>query len=170
VDRVPYTLWAEQGYLELTQGKVIKLPPIAQKMAWVADNFDLRSIAYDNYRHRELQDDLLDLGIELPMVEHPQGFRRSGDSELWMPTSVQEIENAIIEERLKVCANPLLRYNVAQTVIRYDPAGTDNKIFDKRKSRARIDGIVASAMAVGAAAVRQEPVFGVPLQDILETA
>ena len=104
------------------------------------------------------------------MVEHPQGFRRSGDSELWMPTSVQEIENAIIEERLKVCANPLLRYNVAQTVIRYDPAGTDNKIFDKRKSRARIDGIVASAMAVGAAAVRQEPVFGVPLQDILETA
>lgn len=164
----PYHQWVDEGYLNVTRGQVIKLPPIAQKMGSAADRFDLQAIVYDNYRHRELVDDLLDLGIELPMAEHPQGFRRTKDSPLWMPTSVQELENAITEGRLRVCYNPLLRWNAASTVIREDPAGTDNKIFDKRKSRARIDGVVALAMAVGAAAGRHVPVYPVSLESIVE--
>jgi phage terminase large subunit-like protein len=171
-DRVPYDLFAKSGYLRLTEGRVIKLPPIAQRMAEIRDHVDLQGVAYDRYRHRELADDLLDLGIELPMVEHPQGFRRLGklswtgeeppkdengkplDNPLWMPSSVQELENAIIECRIRVCINLLLRSNAASVVIRLDPAGTDNRIFDKRKSTGRIDGIVALAMAVGLAKVR----------------
>ena len=167
-DRVPYDRWAADGHLVLTPGKVIRLEPIAEHMASCANQFDLRSIGYDNYRHRELVDDMLDLGIELPMSEHPQGFRRVKDNPLWMPNSVQEIENRIIEGKVRFCFNPVLRYNVQQTVIREDPAGTDNKIFDKRKSRARIDGIVAAAMAVGTAIARPEPVFPVSLNRILE--
>ena len=167
-DSVPYDQLHQNGHLELTEGKVIKLPPIAKKMAEIANRFDLKAIGYDNYRHRELADDLLDLGIELPMIEHPQGFRRAGDNPLWMPSSVQELESAIIEGRIRFNVNPLLRYNVSHTVIRQDPAGTDNKIFDKRKSRSRIDGIVALAMAVGTAKNRVKPVFPVDLSRILE--
>lgn len=150
-DRVPYDLWHKNGYLRLTEGKVIKLAPIAQRMAEIGDQHDLQAIAYDRYRHRELHDNLLDLGIELPMIEHPQGFRRAGENPLWMPSSFQALENAITEGRIRVAVNPLLRWNVASAVIRNDPAGTDNRIFDKRKSRARIDGVVALAMALGAA-------------------
>jgi len=167
-DRRPYDLWAKNGHLELTEGKVIKLPPIGRKMAECQDRFDLQCVVYDNYRHRELVDDLLDIGIELPMAEHPQGFRRTKDNPLWMPNSVQELENAVTEGRLRVCFNPLLRWNAASAVVREDPAGTDNRIFDKRKSRARIDGIVALAMGVGAAAGRQVPVYPVPLEQIVE--
>lgn len=167
-DRRPYDLWAKNGYLELTQGKVIKLKPIGQKLADFQDRFDLQAVVYDNYRHRELVDDLTDLGIDLPMSEHPQGFRRTKGNPLWMPTSVQTLENAITEGRLRVCFNPLLRWNAASAVIREDPAGTDNRIFDKRKSRARIDGIVALAMGVGAADTRQVPVFPVSIEDIVE--
>ena len=50
----------------------------------------------------------------------------------------------------------MLRWNVASTVVRPDPAGTDNHIFDKRKSTARIDGVVALAMGVGAAAAKPD--------------
>ena len=167
-DHRPYDLWHKDGHLYLTEGRVIKLPPIAQKMAECADRFDLQGIVYDNYRHRELEDDLLDLGIELPMAEHPQGFRRTLDNVLWMPNSVQELENSITEKRLRVCRNPLLRWNVASTVIRQDPAGTDNKIFDKRKSRARIDGVVALAMGVGASVARKVEVFPVDQLSIIE--
>lgn len=167
-DRVPYDRWVNGGHLNLTEGEVIKLAPIAKKMAELQNRFRIGSIAYDNYRHKELEDNLLDEGIELPMVEHPQGFRRQTGCDLWMPNSVQELENAIIEGRLSVNENPLLRYNVMQTVIRPDPAGTDNKIFDKRKSRARIDGCVALAMAMGLAASRHESVFPVPVENILE--
>lgn len=167
-DRVPYDVWAKDGFLHLTAGRVIKLEPVAQFMADLSDRFDIRAIAYDNYRHRELEDHMLDLGIELPMIEHPQGFRRTENSRLWMPNSVQDLENGIIEARFRFKVNPLLRYNVAQAVVREDPAGTDNRIFDKKKSRARIDGIVACAMAVGAAVAREEPVFSVSLASLME--
>lgn len=170
-DRVPYDQWAKDGHLLLTEGKVIKLGPIGQKMAEIADMCDLKTVAYDNYRHKELADDLLDLGIELPMIEHPQGFRRakrvvngkSEDSPLWMPNSVQEFENAIAEGRIRVCVNRVLRWNVSSVVVRQDPAGTDNRIFDKRKSRGRIDGLVALAQAVGVAIAKpdDEPAFQV---------
>lgn len=155
-DGAPYDLWAKDGFLSLTDGKVIKLAPIAELMASIAERFDLRTVAYDAYRHRELADDLADLGLNLPMVEHPQGFRRKGDSPLWMPNSVQLLENAITEGRLKVNRNPVLRWNALSAVIRPDPAGTDNRVFDKRRSRARIDGVVALAMAIGAAATKRK--------------
>lgn len=150
-DRVPYDVWARQGYLTLTEGSVIKLSPIAEVLAEIASRFSLQSVAYDRYRHRELAMHLSDEGLDIPMQEHPQGFRRQGDNPLWMPSSVQELENAIIEGRLRVHVNPVLRWNVSSVVIRHDPAGTDNRIFDKRKSTGRIDGVVALAMAVGAA-------------------
>ncbi|MCE5334360.1 MAG: terminase large subunit [Desulfobacteraceae bacterium] len=169
-DKAPYDMWAKNGYLRITEGVVIKLAPLAQRMAEVSDHVQLQGIAYDHYRHKELANEMLDLGIELPMIEHPQGFRRVGklnssgswevptgddgkpiENPLWMPSSVQELENAIVEERIRVCLNPVLRWNASSVVIRQDPAGTDNKIFDKSKSISRIDGIVALAMAVGLA-------------------
>lgn len=158
-DGLPYDLLAKDGHLYLTEGMVIKLAPIAQKMAEAKDRFNLQVVVYDNYRHRELADDLIDLGVEVPMSEHPQGFRRAPNSALWMPNSLQALENAVVEGRLRVCTNRLLRANVASAVTRQDPAGTDNRIFDKRKSRNRIDGLVALAMGVGAAAARQVAVF-----------
>lgn len=150
-DRVPYDVWAKNGYLELTPGKVIKLEPIARRIGEIAERFDLEVVAYDAYRHRELVDDLDDLGLILPMVEHPQGFRRTKGNPLWMPNSVQGYENAIVEARIDIDRNPVTRWNAANVVVREDPAGTDNKIFDKRKSTGRIDGMVAIAQAIGAA-------------------
>ena len=161
-DKVPYDVWARQGHLILTEGSVIKLRPIADVMAGVMSRFALQTVAYDRYRHRELQTQLSDDGLDIPMQEHPQGFRRNGENPLWMPSSVQKLENAIIESRLRVNINPVLRWNVSSTVIRQDPAGTDNKVFDKRKSRGRIDGVVALAQAIGAAALTQ--VTGDPVE------
>jgi phage terminase large subunit-like protein len=168
-DKRPYDAWANVGDLKLTEGLVIKLDPIAQDMGQDADDFDLEAIAYDAYRHRELADNCSDQGIVLPFIEHPQGFRRAPmkdangepvidpktgkrmENPLWMPNSVQELENMIFEGRLRVKVNRVLRWNVASTVIREDPAGTDNKIFDKRRATGRIDGVVALAQAIGAA-------------------
>lgn len=175
-DRVRYDVWSQQGHLSLTEGKVIKLAPIAQAMGDDQDEFDLQSVAYDRYRHKELEERLGDQGYTLPMREHPQGFRRANEKDpatgksvenpLWMPSSCQELENAIIEGRLRVRVNPVLRWNVASAVIRQDPAGTDNWIFDKRKATGRIDGLVALAMAIGAAKARKRTIRVVsPFED-----
>lgn len=176
-DSVDYALWARQGFLNLTEGRVIKLLPIAERIADIAANFDLQVLAYDRYRHRELADEMADMGIVVPMLEHPQGFRRGGalrdedgnlikddngnniENPLWMPSSVQKLENAIVEHRIEIAHNPMLTWNVASVVVRDDPAGTGNRIFDKRRATGRIDGAVALAMAVGAAASAPEPSY-----------
>lgn len=161
-DRVRYDLWAESGDIDLTEGKVIKLAPIADMLARAQQDFDLQAVAYDRYRLKELGDMLTDQGVTLPLIEHPQGFRRSTttnpndprqkvDNPLWMPNSCQEIENAIIETRIRIQPNPALTWNVASAVVREDPAGTENFIFDKRRATGRIDGLVSLAMGVGAA-------------------
>ena len=168
-DRVRYDVWADQGYLNLTDGKVIHLAPVADALAADQDRYDLKAVAYDAYRHKQLVRELDDEGIVLPMIEHPQGFRRAKlydqagnpvkdpttgkamDNPLWMPGSVQELENAIIEGRIRFQVNPVLRWNVGGVVVREDPSGVGNKIFDKRKSTVRIDGIVATAMSVASA-------------------
>lgn len=169
-DRVPYRDWANQGHLITTPGKVIKLPKVARKLGEIQTKFQFLELAYDKYRQRELDEDLQDEGISLNMIEHPQGFRRDKNSPLWMPESVETLENMITEGELVVNTNPLLRYNVASAVVRPDPAGTDGRILDKRKSRARIDGAVALAMGVGIAKVRHDSskrVLPVNVEDIL---
>ena len=146
---------------------MIRLEPVALRMAYVADCVNLMGIAYDRYRHRELAQDLSDMGIDLPMIEHPQGFRRmprasdgKGDfikgedgkpieNPLWMPTSAQELENLIVEQKIRIAFNPLLYYNASCVVLRHDPSGVGNFIFNKDKSKGRIDGVVALAMGVG---------------------
>lgn len=166
-DRQPYDVFEKNGYLITTPGQVIKLPSIAKKLGEIQNKFNLVELAYDRYRHRELSEELSNEGVDIRMIEHPQGFRRDNNSPLWMPESVERLENAIIEDEMVVCFNPLLRYNVASAVIRPDPAGTDNRILDKKKSRSRIDGAVALAMATGLAKIRtnsKKKVFPVDLE------
>lgn len=174
-DRVPYVQWIEQGLIHGVPGKVIRKEHIAARMAEVTGQFDLRWVAYDRYAHKALEDEMIEQGVRAPWIEHPQGFRRGGhmpfpqfkapdggkvDNPLWMPESVKLLEARVIEKTLRVQPSPVTRWQVSSVVIRQDPAGTGNRIFDKRKAVGRIDGIVALAQAVGAAEMR------LPLMDL----
>jgi phage terminase large subunit-like protein len=90
---------------------------------------------------------------------------------LWMPRSIELLEAAVfarspaaMEARaeaaatddhapapaskpLRVLWNPCLNWNSGSAVPEFDPK--NNRIFSKRKSRGRIDGIVALAMGIG---------------------
>lgn len=166
VDRVPYVKWIDQGLIHGVPGKVIRKEHIASRIAQATDQFDVQWAAFDKYRHKELEAEMDELGLDVPWIEHPQGFRRGGqldiigpdgkkiDNPLWMPSSVDQLETRVIEKTLEVQASEVTRWQVSSVVIRPDPAGTGNRVFDKRKAVGRIDGIVALAMAVGAAEMK----------------
>lgn len=167
-DGFDYPLYVKQGHIFATEGKVIKLDHVALRIQWAMDNLKVLAMAYDNYRHKELAVELDELGVNPPLVEHPQGFRRGRPLEnikdkdgkpmenpLWMPGSFTLTENAVIEGRLRVAINPVTRANVASVAVRDDPSGVGNRVFDKKKATGHIDGIVALAMAMGAAAIRR---------------
>ena len=67
-----------------------------------------------------------------------------------MAPAIKELERAIIGRRFRHGGNPVLRWNFDNIAVETDKAG--NKSFHKGRSKDRIDGAVAAAMAVGRAA------------------
>lgn len=169
IDHQPYPLWLRQGVIHGTTGKVIRLEHIGARIAEAMEQFDIQWIAYDKYRHKNLEDEMAELGLHAPWIEHPQGFRRAGqlpfpqfrdddgkpaDNPLWMPQSVVQLESRILERTIRIQTAHITRSHVAAVVPRPNPAGTGDRVFDKSKSVGRIDGIVSLAMATGAAEMK----------------
>ena len=154
-DRVPFDVWSREGWVNLVPGKTIDYAPMAERLAQLHAALDVRAVVFDRYRMSYLRDELDRLGVDLPLIEHPQGFNRPKDSALWMPQSITDLEAAILAERIKIARNPVLTWNAASAVVDIDRHGS--RIFAKRKSLARIDGVVALAMAVGAATANLTP-------------
>lgn len=168
-DGVPYTVWIRNGLIRGVAGSVIRKEHIGARLAFVLAMLNVKAVAYDNYAHKALEEEMSELGVEAPWIEHPQGFRRAGklvdrfgqpllgrdgkqiDNPLWMPESVKLLEEDLIETRLGIQPSPVTRWQVSSAAIREDPAGTGNRVFNKRKSTGRIDGLVALAQALGAA-------------------
>jgi phage terminase large subunit-like protein len=80
----------------------------------------------------------------LTMVECGQGFRS-------MSEPSKKFEELIVAKQLRHGGHPVLRWMVSNVAKREDPAG--NIKPDKAASSDRIDGVVASIMALGRAIV-----------------
>ena len=160
-DRVPYDVWVEQGAVVATPGRAVDYDFVAQRLSELQAELGLHRVAYDTYRIKYLETALGHVGAtDLLLAPHGQGYYRSKDSDLWMPRSVELLEDLLAKRRLRVLANPALGFAAASAVHVADPKG--NRIYDKRQSTGRIDGIVALAMAVGAAlgsATGREPEY-----------
>jgi phage terminase large subunit-like protein len=159
-DRVPYALWAKQGYIVPTPGRSVDYAFVAQRLSELQQECGLRRIAYDPYRIKYLEQDIDQIGLDVELVPHGQGYAKSPDSGLWMPHSVELLEEYIGKGLLRVKKNPALTFAAASAVHIADPKA--NRIYDKRRSTGRIDGIVALAMAMGAM-LSEEQTFDVGL-------
>ncbi|AFJ47152.1 phage terminase [Shimwellia blattae DSM 4481 = NBRC 105725] len=148
-DRVPYDAWARDGYIHTTPGKAVKYGFVAERMADLTLQFDIRAVAFDQYRIKYLEPELEEAGVSVPLIPHGQGYYKAKDSGLWMPHSIELFEGMLDDASIIIKTNPCLRWNAASAVTEADQK--DNRIFAKKKSTGRIDGLVASAMAIGAA-------------------
>lgn len=153
-DRTPYQQWVDKGYLIGTPGPVIRFDIVANDLIEDARDFDVVGVAYDQYLIREFQDEISKLNAPaMVMHDHPQGTSYRKGSELFMPRSVDMFETLILEGRLRVFMNPVLRTAVAGATFWKSPAGL--KRFMKDKATSRIDPAVAAAMAIGLATLNE---------------
>jgi phage terminase large subunit-like protein len=150
-DHAPYDVWVDQGHLNATPGKLVRMDFVAARIAEAQTEYKLEAIAYDAYAFRKNFEPELDaLGITSPLIEHPQGGKRkAAESELWMPGSLKELETLILERRIRIRRSPVTVSACMSAAVESD--AFDNRWFSKRKATARIDPLVALAMAVGAA-------------------
>lgn len=143
-DRVPYDLWAEQGFLETTPGRAIEYEYVAHYLREVFDRYNVISLAFDRYNMRFLRPWLIRAGFteeELErVVEFGQGF-------VSMSPAIRELEARLLAKKLRHGKHPVLSMCAANATTISDPAG--NRKFVKSKTTGRIDGMVSLAMAVG---------------------
>lgn len=158
-DGAPYDKWVEAGFVTATPGKKTRLDFVARDLLEDAERFDFDFVAYDNFLIADFETEVDELGGELPLVDHPQGWSKrnrelsdGSEIELWMPGSIDTLETLILERRIRVHVNPALQSAVMSAAFETSPA--ELRRFTKQKATARIDMVVALAMAVGAATAR----------------
>lgn len=139
-DGVPYVQWAKDGFITPTPGNVVDFRVVENKVRDLCAHFDVREIAFDPYLARNMLNNLLEDGF--PAVEMRQGY-------VTMAPAIKELERAIVGRRFKHGGHPVLRWNFSNIAVEIDKA--ENKTFHKGRSKDRIDGAQATAMAVGRA-------------------
>ncbi|MBN9018736.1 MAG: terminase [Rhizobiales bacterium] len=164
-DNAPYVQWAEgDRFLTATPGATIDYEFVAAKVKALDDVHDVEMLAFDAAKIGDFIDACgrIDIatwkyegpdkpvGIGLRLVGHGQGTRVVfQDRALCMPRSIEQLEDAILNSEITIDANPVTTMCASNAVITAD--AMNNRAFDKRTSRGRIDGMISISEAVGGA-------------------
>lgn len=136
-DHVLYDVWQKQGFIQTTEGNVIHYGFIEKFIERLGETYNIREIAYDRWNATQMVQNLEDMSFT--MVPFGQGFKD-------MSPPSKELFKLLMEGNIIHGGNPVLKWMAGNVVMRQDPAG--NIKPDKEKSVEKIDGIVASIMAL----------------------
>ena len=136
-DHVPYDLWERRGVLMTTEGNVIHYGYIEKFIEQLGERFNIREIAFDRWGAVQMVQNLEGMGFTV--VPFGQGFKD-------MSPPTKELMKLVLEQKIAHGGNPALRWMMDNICIRSDPAG--NIKADKAKSTEKIDGAIATIMAL----------------------
>lgn len=139
-DRQPYRQWATEGHITLTPGNLVDYGFIKAKIFELADRYPGITIAYDPWNATGLVTELI--GAGLPCLPTRQGYAT-------MSAPTKELERMVLSKRLRHAGHPVLETHVTAALCTTDPAG--NIKVNKASSNARVDGCVATIMALNSA-------------------
>lgn len=145
-DQVPFREWAKNGNMILTPGKTTDWQFIRQKINERHGQFAVQGFGYDRHFAYELVGSLEEDGIT--MTPFGMGF-------LSMASPTAEFERMVVGEEMGHLGCPIMAWNIANTIVRTDPAG--NIKPDKQRSTDRIDGVVAAIIALGISMRQDKP-------------
>jgi phage terminase large subunit-like protein len=137
---VPYRQWAQQGFVTLTPGNQVDHSFVRRYILEQHERYAIQEIAADRWNASQIITDLAGDGLNI--TAFGQGFASmSGPS--------KELEKLILARKFRHGANPVLRWMAGNVAVIRDAAENIKPVKDK--STGRIDGIVASIMALGRA-------------------
>lgn len=143
-DKVPYKLWAEQGYIQLTPGNVIDYEWVEAQIVKDFKNFNILLMAVDRWAFEARRQRLTAIGIpEGKIISFGQGYAS-------MSEPMKEYEKVCLSGKMIHNNNPVLRWMASCVEAKTDGSDNIKPIKpDRNKSGKRIDGIVAGIMAKG---------------------
>jgi phage terminase large subunit-like protein len=136
-DRVNYDLWMQQGFIKATPGNMIDYSFILKDIEELGEKYNIADIAFDRWGAFQVSQALQGLGFEV------LGF---GQGYVSMSPPTKELLRLVLSGNLIHGGNPVLRWMADNLVVSTDAA--DNVKPNKKKSREKIDGVVAGIMAL----------------------
>lgn len=136
-DHVPYDAWEKQNHMQTTEGNVVHYGFIENFIDELGTKYNIREIAFDRWGAVQMVQNLEGLGFTV--VPFGQGFKD-------MSPPTKELMKLTLEGKIAHGGHPVLRWMMDNIFVRTDPAG--NIKPDKEKSTERIDGAVATIMAL----------------------
>lgn len=136
-DHVPYDIWLKQGFVQTTEGNVVHYGFIESFIEELGEKYNIKEIAFDRWGAIQMVQNLEGMGYTV--VPFGQGFKD-------MSPPTKELMKLTLEQKIAHGGHPVLHWNMDNIFIRTDPAG--NIKADKEKSTEKIDGAIATIMAL----------------------
>ena len=149
-DRIPYSLWAEQGFLTLTEGNVVDLDFIEHRIREIAKEFSLVEVCYDTWHSQAIVPHLMDDEIAemVPISQNYSGMGAGTDS----------FEKKVLGKLISHGNNPVMAWMISCTELKSDRQGSFMTMKPRRESSGkRIDGVVAAILAISRAGIYKPP-------------
>jgi phage terminase large subunit-like protein len=140
-DRISYDHWVKIGAIEPTPGDYVDQSFVQHQLEDDLQRYDVDLMGYDPWNAVKLYTDMVKGGVdEERFLKMRQGIPTLGE-----PTKL--FERLIMSGKLDHGGHPVLRWMAGNAAVKFD----DNLNYapTKKKSAEKIDGIVASVMAVG---------------------
>ena len=138
-DHVPYDVWADGGWIRVTEGNVVDYDEIHRVvLEEIRKRYSgLHEVGYDPWNASHLSTSLCEHGVR--MVEVRQGY-----ASLSPPAKL--FETLISAKRLRHDGNPVMAWCVANAEVKSDENGNIRPVKPggNAKSTRRIDGVVAA--------------------------
>jgi phage terminase large subunit-like protein len=142
--RVPYDVWAREGFLLTTEGNVVDYDVIEKQILADVGRYDVREICFDPWNATQFANSLQKAGIPPEkLVKFPQTIGAFAE-----PTK-KLLEVMIPTRTIAHLGNPVLTWMAANLTVREDANGAKRPM--KGKGRGKIDGMVSLIMALGRA-------------------
>jgi phage terminase large subunit-like protein len=141
-DKVDYASWVNAGYIKTTPGDVIDIDTMVADILKIVKEYDCQGMAFDPAKayHGVIQGLMRDGFPGDKMDEFSQGI-------MTMSAPTKEFERLVMSGQPDHLNDPVLRWMLGNVQIYHDI--NDNIKADKKRSRDKIDGIVALVMAIG---------------------
>lgn len=137
VDNVPYLTWVQEKRVRATRGHGVDYATVRRDLDEIAKTYPIKRVAIDRWNATETVQHLADDGW--PVEWFGQGFKS-------MSAPTKEFDRLAAERKIVHRNDPVLRWMLRNVVIETDDA--DNWKVSKKKSKEKVDGVVAAVMAL----------------------
>jgi phage terminase large subunit-like protein len=139
-NRAAYESWQNSGHLIITDGEEIDFDQIREEIRDLSAMFQINQVVYDPWRATQLAHQLMKDGANI--LEYRNTVQN-------MSPPMREMEAAITGKRFNHSDDPVLNWMASNVVAKED--AKENLYPRKERNDLKIDGIVATLMAIGQA-------------------